>query len=318
MIDKIKLTNRNFNPEFLLDNYKWKNVEIGNDPLKKGLQSNLINKSKKFSLRMLLTENLNTNIYSLSIDGSIRKWYFNANSRKDLKSIEFEDCVKLLGKKLGLKKGEVWKIFKITNLEIGVTLLLNSDFHEVMNCFVKLRNAKRNNEYESSIYFKFNNYEILIYDKFLEMNKGQIWTNTENNVFNKFHFFRFEISIKKISGTTFKEDYSTLESLKHNWIKLPVILETNLNKIEFVDLLSKEKEIKLNSLSEYNNYIKYLGMKSIGIIKTIEGFKQIGIKNNKSKYFKDLINNYRSHISSDRDYKAELMFELSKKTNRLI
>lgn len=318
MIDKIKIRTENIDSEFLLNNYKWKNVEIGNDPLKKGLQSNLINKSKKFSLRMLLTENLNTNTYSLSIDGSIRKWYFNANSRKDLKSIEFKDCIKLLGKKLGLKKGEVWKIFKITNLEIGVTLLLNSDFHEVMNCFVKLRNAKRNNNYESSIYFKFSNYEILIYDKFLEMNKGQTLTNTENNVFNKFHFFRFEISIKKMSGTTFKENYNTLELLKSNWLKLPVVLEKNLDKIVFVDLLSKEKEVKFDTLLEYNNYIKYLGMRSIGIIKTIEDFRKIKMKNNRNKYFNDLINNYRSHISSDRDYKGELMFELSKKTNRLI
>lgn len=63
-----------------------------------------------------------------------------------------------------------------------------------------------------------------------------------------------------MSGTTFKEDYSTLELLKFNWIKLPVVLETNLDKIVFVDLLSKEKEIKLNSFSEYNDYIKYLGM----------------------------------------------------------
>lgn len=318
MIDKIKLTNRNFNPEFLLDNYKWRNVEIGDDPCKKGLHSYLVNKSKKFSLSMLLTENLNTNTYSLSIDRSIRKWYFNANSRKDLNSIEFEDCIKLLGKKLGLKKGEVWKIFKITNLEIGVTLLLQSDFHEVMHSFVKYRNALRNDDYETTVYFKFNNYEILIYDKFLEMNKGQIWTSIENNVYNKFHFFRFEISIKKMSGTSFKENYSTLELLKKNWSNLPVVLETYLDKIEFVDLLSKEKEIKPNSISEFHNYLKYLGMKFIGINRTIEDFKSITIKNNKGKYFNDLMHIYRSYISNDRDYKSELMSALNKKTNRLI
>lgn len=34
-------------------------------------------------------------------------------------------------------------------------------------------------------------------DKFLEMNKGQIWTNTENNVFNKFHFFDSKLALRK-------------------------------------------------------------------------------------------------------------------------
>ena len=43
------------------------------------------------------------------INGSIRKWYFDKNSRKDLNYFEFVNCIEILGSKLGLKKGEIWK-----------------------------------------------------------------------------------------------------------------------------------------------------------------------------------------------------------------
>lgn len=322
MIDNIKIMNTDFNPNLILNKYKWKVIDFDDDEipelkLKEGLQANITNKSRMFSLRMLLTKNLKTKTYTLSINGSIRKWYFDKNCRKDLSYLEFVDCIEILGSKLSLKKGEIWSLFKITNLEIGITLLLKSSFRNIMDCFVKYRNAKRDSDYETSVYFKFNNYEILFYDKFIEMNRGKNWTKKEKNVFNKFHFFRYEISVTKVSATIFKKKFDTLELLKKRWDKIPIVLEKYLEKIEFVDLLSKEKIVEPISLSEYNNYIKYMGMKSIGIHKTIMDFDKLKIPNNKSKYFKDLMGVYKSNISRDIDYKAVLMFEFRKKVDRL-
>lgn len=322
MIDNIKIMDRNFNPEYILKNFRWREIEIDEDELpelkcKKGLQANLTYKSRMFSLRMLLTENIKTGTHTLSINGSIRKWYFNCNSRKDLNYLEFIDCIEILGKKLGLKKEDIWISFKITKLEVGVTLLLKYFTNDILNCFVKYRNAQRDNKFETTIYFKFNNYELLIYDKFIEMNKGKILGKNEKNILSKYFFFRFEISVIKVSGSTFKNNYDTLELLKFNWNNLPKLLQDYLTKIEFVDLISKEKKTKMETRVDLLNKLCYLGMKSIGIHKTILDFNNLNIPNNKSKHFNDLINIYKSNITSDRDYKAEILTELKKKTGRL-
>jgi hypothetical protein len=317
MIDKIKIQDTNYSPDFILNNYKWKEVKIDDDINKIGLQTNLTNKSRMFSLRMLLTENLKTGTYTLSIDGSIRKWYFDKNSRKDLSYKEYNECIEILGEKLGLKKEEVWKKFKITQLEIGATLLLKSFTNDILDCFVKYRNAERDDKYESTIYFKFKNYDLVIYDKFLEMHQGKIWTKNELNIFNKFLFFRIEISVTKVSGSTFKKKYDTLELLKCNWKELPTLLHDYLDKIEFVDLISDEKKTETVTRIDFLNKLYFLGMKSIGIHETIMDFNKLAIPNNKSKYFKDLMNIYKSNITSERNYKAEILHALKTKTNRL-
>lgn len=322
MIDKIKIMNDSFDPEFILQSLRWKDVEIENEPFKKHKKAMLYNSfsdgRRIMGLGVLLTENTKTKTYSVSVQGSIRKWYYKSNSRKDLKYIEFVHCIRLLEKKLGIKKNNIWESFKITVLEVGVTLLLKSDFHNVINCFVKYRNAERDNKHETTVYFKFQNYEILLYDKFSEMNRHPIWSKKENNVFDKFHFLRFEISITKISGTSFRKDFSNLALLKTNWDKLPKILETYLQKIEFVDLLSPQKNVIPKSNSQWIKKMIFLGIKSIGIDKAIEEFNNIEITNNKSKYFSDNISIYKSHISSKRDYRGEILLALKKKTDRLV
>jgi hypothetical protein len=318
MIDRIKLMAKDIDANFLLNNFKWEDSIIDDAPFKEGKQANLNNKSSRYGLRMLLSKNLNTETYTLAIDGSIRKWYLNENDRRDLNIIQFEDCIELLGKKIGLKQGEVWKIFKVTALEVGVTLLLKACFRNIMDCFVKYRNASRSDRFKTTIYFQFKNYDILLYDKFCEMKGNKIWTKKETNVFNKFHFLRFEISATRVSNTTFTKKFDTLELIKSNWSELSIILNEYLNKIEFIDLISDENLTKPKSILDFKSQIFFEGMKSKGILNIIEAFNDIEIKNNRSKYLNQLLNLYRSFISTDRDYKNELIFALKKKTDRLL
>jgi hypothetical protein len=309
---------KDINPNFLLTNFKWEDAIIEDAPFKKGQQANLNYKSSKYGLRMLLTENLNTGTYTLTIDGSIRKWYLNENDRRDLNFRQFEECIELLGKKLNLKQGEVWKIFKVTALEVGVTLLLKSCFRNIIECFVKYRNANRCDKFGTTLYFHFKNYDILLYDKFDEMKRYKILTKKETNIFNKFHFLRFEISATKVSNTTFVKRFDTLELIKNNWSELSIILNQYLNKMEFIDFISSENLTEPKTILDFNRQIKYFGMKSIGILNTIEVFQKIELKNNRSKHLNELLNIYRSFISNDRDYKGELILALTKKTDRLL
>lgn len=323
MVDNIKIMDQDFNPDYILKNYKWKEIDFNEEEnieseFINGFQANLTNKSRRFSLRMLLTENSKTETYTLSINGSIRKWYFDKNSRKDLNYFEFVNCIEILGSKLGLKKGEIWKKFKVTQLEIGITLLLKSFNNNILNCFVKYRNAKRDDKHKTSVYFKFINFDLLLYDKLLEMKKNKKLTDIDKNIINKFLLLRFEIDIKKISGSPFKGKYDKLNLLKSNWNKFPNELNNYLDRIKFVDTISKEKVIE--EKISYNDFLKwnlFSRMKSGGLYQTITDFNNMVLPNNKSKNFNDLIDIYKSNIISEKDYKAIILYELKKKTDRL-
>ncbi|WP_284652109.1 phage/plasmid replication domain-containing protein [Flavobacterium terrisoli] len=318
MIDRIKIMANDFSPEFLLNNYHWRETPIENEPFKLGQISYLVNKSRLFRLRMLLTENLKTGKYSLSIDGSIRKWYFGKNSRSDLTFTEFYDCIEVLGRKLGLKKNEIWKVFKVTQLEIGVTLMLKALSNDVLDCFVRCRNAKIDRRYETTLNFNFGNYSLKMYDKFIEMNQNKIWSKKMKVVLDKYLMLRFEINVDKMSGTTLRRKFDTLELIKTDWNKLPQMLHDYVDKIEFVDLLSQERKLERATGIDFYNSLCYSEMKSRGIHKTIMDFNETVVSNNKSKEFRKLMSIYKSNITSERDYKGEIMLGLTKKTARLI
>lgn len=325
MIDNIKIINSNFNCKHILNTLKWtiihsesENIDSISKIMQKAkLYNDYKNNKKIMGLRLLITENIKCNTFSISIQGSIRKWYFKSNSRKDLNYIEFLHCIELLEEKLGISKGEIWSDFKITNLEVGVTLLLKSKFRNIMDCFVKYRNSVRIDTYETSLYFKFKNYDILFYDKLKEISKGKIPNENEKNIIDKFYFLRFEVSVTKVSGSTFRKEFNSLELLKTNWNKLPNRLFRYMNEIDFIDVISEEKYLMIKSKSDFLNNLCYQGIKSIGIQRTIMDFAKLEIPNNKTKYFRDLMDIYKSNKSKKNDYKSELLEELKKKTDRL-
>src|SRR5690606_10170527 len=140
MIDSIKIMLNDYNPKE--DTISWKEYkkeEFSNKILYKGLLYNSKFDKKKFPLRLLLTTNEKTEKFSLSIIGSIRKWYYQKNSRIDLKPDEFIDCIRLMSDELSLDFETFLINGKITELEVGITLLLKSEMRDINDCFVKYR-----------------------------------------------------------------------------------------------------------------------------------------------------------------------------------
>lgn len=211
MIDKIKIIIKDVNVDYLRNNYDWREkMDIHKEnviPSSKRLyRYNLTHKSKPFKLRLLLTENLKTKQSTLSIDGSIRKWYFGKNTRKDLNYKEFIECIEIIESKIGFKKGEIWLKSNITKLEIGVTLLLKDFTIDILNCFVKYKEAKRDISHVTTLYFKQTNYELKFYDKYLEIHKKDKKKLMKYNevISKKLLLLRFEISIEKVSDPNFQ------------------------------------------------------------------------------------------------------------------
>lgn len=273
-------------------------------------------KKRKYPLKLLLTANEKTEKMSLSISGSIKKWYFQENSRRDLNADEFVDCMKLLAEELSIDY-ETLLNGKVTKLEVGLTVTLKPDMRNITDCFVKYRNAKRIIREETSLYFEFENYKLVFYDKFLEMQKNKIWTENHKKVFDRFHFLRFEIRVKKVSGTNFKGNFDTIEKLINNWDKLPLIIENNIKAINFVDLISKEENMEINNYSDFVNHFTFLGIKDYGIQESINLFDKEIESSNKTKMLNKFLDIYRSNITNESDPKAKLLLEVRKKLSRL-
>lgn len=317
MLDKIKIILKNYSPS---ERIKWKDKVVENCPPEKYFYTGKIYNNqfprKRFSLKLLLTADEKNDVFSLSINGSIRKWYYQKNSRKDLNFEEFIDCIELIAKELNTDVKNLLN-GKITQLEVGLTLLLKSEMRDINDCFVKYRNAEREVVEETSLYFHFTNYNLIFYDKFIEMNKNKIWSDIEKNVFKKFYFLRFEINAKKVSGTTFKNKFDTIDKIRDNWNTIPPVIEKYINDVVFVDVISKDKKTEINDYTDFVNYLTFLGIKKYGVIESVNLFDKSINTNNKKKKLEEFINIYRGNITNEFDFKGKLLVELKKKLSRL-
>jgi DNA-binding Lrp family transcriptional regulator len=316
MIDKVKIHLNGYSPN---DNITWKETTVEDCPDKFFYNAKLYNSAfpkKKFSLKLLLTADEENDTFDLRINGSIRKWYYQKNSRKDLNYEEFIDCIRLLAKELGTTKKRILA-GKVNKVEIGVTLLLKAKMRGINDCFVKYRNAEREVFEETTLYFKFANYKLVFYDKFLEINKNTIWSDVQKKVFETFYFLRFEINAKKVSGTTFKDKFDTVERIKENWNQLPGVIEKYITKVVFVDVISKERIIDINDYTSFIKHLTYLGIKEYGIIESLNLLDKSLSTNNKKKKIDQFIDIYRANVTDDIDLKAILLVELRKKLDRL-
>jgi len=315
MVDNLKFILKNYSPKEGKFNWSiYNKLDIQNKIFHKSLLYN--GDKKKYPLRLLLTSDEEKDEFSLSVTGSIRKWYFQENSRRDLSLDEFLDCTRLLAKELGIDHQTLLRS-KITQLEIGITVTLKSDMRDIIHCFLKHRNAEREIYKKTTLYFYFENYKLVFYDKYLEMKDNRLNTYAEKRVYEKFYLMRFEISINKMSGTVFKGKFDTFERIIDNFEKIPFILEKQINDIVYVDVISEEKKPEIESYSDFINHFIFLGVKDFGIKESIDLFDKKVKSSNKSKMLNKFLGIYRSNITDNSDPKAKLLFELRKKLNRL-
>lgn len=317
MVDRIKCILKDYNPKG--EKLSWKEENKLEVPYKSFFISKLYNPTsnkKKFPLKLLLTANEKTEKFNLSISGNLRKWYFNSNSRKDLNFKEYEECIKLIASELGVDFETLLAEGKLTELELGITVLLKSELRNINNCFVKYRNSEREVFNENTLYFHFGNYKMVLYDKFLEMNNNKIQTKEKVEIYNKFHLFRFEINIDKVSGTILKGKLDTLGKVLENWNTIPLLIEKYINDIIFVDVISKEKNIEINTYPDLMKYFTFIGIKEYGVTESIGLFESVK-SSNKSKMMKGFLDIFRNNITEETNAKVKLLIEVKKKLSRL-
>ncbi|WP_084015861.1 hypothetical protein [Moheibacter sediminis] len=324
MIDNIKIIVTNYSNK---DKLEWKpsDKDNSNCPHKTFQEIKLFNskfKRKKHSMKILHTADDKKEEYSLSISGSIRKWYYQENSRKDLNYAEFIDCISLLAREIGMRESELWNA-KVTKVEVGVTLLVDKKFKGIKDCFVRYRNASR---YEMgdeimTVYFGFENYKLKIYDKYFEMNKRKnLESYPYKEVNERLHFPRLEIVVNKVSGTPFfKSKANTLRKIEENWDEILKEFRKRFGNINFVNVLADENRLReISSYSDFRDFLAYEGINNYGLSECLDCLNHTGIlNNNKTKYMSDLSKLFESFRVKDDQLKSEFFERFEKKLNRL-
>lgn len=321
MIDKIKFSLPVNKVQF--DSYDWEPYTPVFKEGKKAPKKYLYFKRKifrgrgRFLLLKIRYDKLKKE-YKLTVNGSIRKWYFGKNSRQNLTFNQFEECIKLLSFEIGIKETKIWKA-NVTQLESGVTVVLAHKYKKVLDCFIKYKNFERLLVGGSTLYFNGGNYRLMMYDKFREKNKDKVLNKNQALVDKKLYIFRFEIKVTKVSGVTFYNvNAKTLNKIKHNWKKLANEIYNYYDEIAFVDIYSPIKKLNLSSYPDLKDYLIFEGIQGLGIQNVLEIFDTLELGTNKSRYFKSLVSNYQLYTTNGIRLKDDIGNALKKKINQIL
>jgi hypothetical protein len=288
------------------------------------------NVKRPFRITLLKYYNDVTLKTAIEFNGSIRKWYFGKNTRQNLTKKQLEECVKLLSAKIGIRTTDFLNA-KVTKLEVGVSVLLKSEFRDVINCFAKYRTFTREVN-KTTVYLKGketidgkeSNFKYKFYDKYLEINKNDKNFSADKkkiNVQNKFYCFRFENVVTKVSGVPYyKTNANTLFKILENWEELNYNLIEHITKIHFVDLISDERITNPNELGkrDLEKYAQFLAIKRNGFFEELEKFELNNKSTNRSTKTNQFFKNYEYFLDKKTDYKNTLILVIKKKIDSLV
>jgi hypothetical protein len=331
-MDRIKIKISDFT---LVNNYKlWGNYRPSKYPnrhiFSREITNHKANCIRPFRITLMLYYDDVKDDFTIKFNGSIRKWYFGKNTRQNLTKKQLNECIKLLSDKIGIREIDLLNA-EVTQLEIGVTLLLKSYFKGVINCFVKHRHFTREVD-NTTVYLKGKKtkegkesaFKYKFYDKYLEINKNDMnFLNDlkKMNVQKKFNCFRFEIVLKKVCAVPFyKKNADTLNKILENWEEINYKLMEHISTIHFVDLISDEKEINIDKLGKRDaeKYLQFIAIKRNGFFEELEKFELNNKSTNRSTKVKSFFKNYEYFLDKKFDYRNVLLQSLKKKIDSLV
>lgn len=326
-MDRVKIKISNFEA---IDHFDlWDNLRPSQYPnryiVSRKIVNDKANVKRPYRLKLMLYYDAVKDTFSMVFNGSIKKWYFGENCRRNLNRLQYLDCIKLLSAKIGIEEDDLWNA-TVTQLESGITLLLSSKFKKINNCLVNHRNFTRT-EINTTLYFngrrnkdgKESNYKLKMYEKNLEINKNNkdFYNDPiQMNVHKKFAFHRFEIVVKKVSGVAFyKQKANTLKKIGENWKEINLELLRRFTSINFVDLISEGKIIDTSQLNKRDRkkYVQFTKIMQNGFLQELEKFNYYNTSTNRSSKQKRFYKDYEMFLDKKTDYQNEFLVVFKKK-----
>ena len=303
MVDKCKAYERNFKGEILFGNLVYENIDkFGKETYK--LYSPFSASDETVYLNVAVKKD--NGLTSVEVKGNFRKWYFGLNNLGDLNGSNFEKCISEISKRLFGNEETFW-YFKITQVELGVTLKLPVKYADISNAFVSYCNFKKIWHEDETSSFVGDAYTVTVYNKGLEVLNGRK---------NKFgaslkkpraieklsaqkSFIRFEIKITKLSKyVEFKEMFSSLRDLYLNWNNVLDSSHKVFKKITYVDTMSPDhiEIIKGKRNTIVNEFFLWQSIRHLKPMRTMSLLENIHPSDKKK--WKERFANYNRKFSS--------------------
>ena len=229
------------------------------------------NKFNKAPLRVQLDEFGK----SIRITGSVRKWYFGANSLEDFTIISFIDFIKSISSILEIPFKEFCQS-TVSMVEIGMNIKTTERCSTILNMIVGYKSAC----YETVIQkgykrFKTASFGIKLYDKFEEIignkrNKKFINTIDEANFIDENkdrNWIRIELKINKGKNLIKRIGYKTIGEMIDNFNDLYLYFWDSIQDLQFSDIYTKIPVFNPENKSdkEFMDFIKVVGINTIGV-----------------------------------------------------
>ncbi len=320
MVDKVKMYLTNVKIKSIVsDDWKYFKKTDSHWYFKRKLKNPRSILGGNYSLILIaVIDEDNSKTCCLTIRGSLRKWYFGRNCRRDLTVNELAECTKLLSAALRLAPVQILDA-QINQIEFGVTLTLPAEYRKLQDCLYFYPRLSRN-QYNTTLYFgdkTKSSYNLILYDKYEEIFKNR---NNKDNMYKanqKIYFMRYEISVNKLSSVPFfRERAQTLRMILWGyWNEIGNHLLATFDKIKYVDFTSEPgKEIAC--YQDVNKLIMYNGIVKEGLSYYIEKINSSKISN-KSHLFSSILSVAEYFNSENENYKHTAYSVLSKKITRL-
>ncbi|WP_339919468.1 hypothetical protein [uncultured Flavobacterium sp.] len=221
-------------------------------------------KSKPYLLiQILMISDKETKVVVLN---SLRKWFFDKEVIGDFNKTEFKACLNLISEKLDVPE-EILLGAKVTRVEYGANLSFREEYRCFYACIYSHFDIKKKCIYgDETIEFKGENRSVIFYDKITEQKGKTFSAKNEKKLNNVALLLRYEIKVKKISGSPEKQLMSYLNDITRNWDLIADLWYGELNKITFVNNMNPKvySYLKDAKIKPIKNYLIYLGMRKLG------------------------------------------------------
>jgi hypothetical protein len=260
----------------------------------------------------------------ITVEGSIRKWYFGVNGVQDLSQTQFIEAMQKISFILFNKHNALFD-FEIKNLEVGCNVKLPRKYKEASQYFRAYKTFKKITYGNESTKFDSTTYSLIVYNKLAEMINSAKKKGNERNpkplvkIAKFLCFQRFEMSIKKMTkAPTNKLNINTVQGLIENWDKT---LEEFEKKITEIVTLKTSNNVA-PPLAQFHNITQLKNFLIIQVINLIGAeivFLWINNLNRDKKTARIWLENiYKSCQSmSDKNYEFFLKEQFHKRVDSL-
>ncbi len=228
----------------------------------------------------------------VTIEGNLRKFYFQKNGFQDLTKAQFVEVFKIISKQTGIKFRHLM-MFLFSYCELGVNVRLPKGFADLPRNFLFCSTRKREAQGD---YVKFigSDSNIMVYCKAKEIHQNR--PELAEKILSKQCYLRVELQIHNPDKVNATKICRTPQLMFDNWEKLGELLLDRFEQIEFWNIIGAEKVLDSpKSAGDYSKQLIYKQIEAEGVYQFATNLHETGLASQKRvrEKYRLIYNSYR-------------------------